>query len=222
MCDRSRSVSAKCVGSGRFRVAAGDSAESVRRDCRRRRRLFLFQLKAKPMQPSELYGYLTVHCDDLLVAEAGHDALRDAINAAVVVTEIHDRVTTTTLLAAVTTEEGEQLFAVLDGAAAGSHYAKAVVSALSGPGFDFADPRAIGFIEQLRPQLGDALADKVQAISIQRNAVLPEPATSEQIETALRWQDNSQRYAAARSRASEVVEAGGTWDDITAAFLAEV
>lgn len=170
------------------------------------------------MTPSALYSNLEAHCDDLLAADEDHVTIADAMNAKTWSVKSLERSTTTTLLDRLEPTEYETLRTTLENVGHTSPYVRGINEALAGEGVLLSDDRAKGFIESLRPYLGDDLTEKVKAIGVQVHPVLPEPVTAEDVAAARQWHALSQQLAAAKSRATEALDAGGDWSAIVAAF----
>ena len=171
------------------------------------------------MPASDLYAKIQQHADDLLTAEPiDREAIRVRVNAATRTTKFSGRINNVKLMDKLTAEEAGVFFACLDTAAENSPYIFEVVSGLRGYGFDLSDPRSQAFIEQFRGDLGDALTDKVKGFGIQVKSVLETPATSDDIDKALLWAENQQRFSDAKNRASEAIENGATWAEVLTAF----
>ena len=179
------------------------------------------------MQPSELYAILGSQGLDPTQSPA---ALADAINAAVIITRLDVRVTTTTLLDQVTPDEYGVLRLTLDAMAEANPFAAGIREALAGAGVLMSDDRSIVFVdEHVRPallqgvpdELANTIADKVIALGVRSEPVLTEQVTADAVVAALTWRDNDLWLADRYNAAREALDAGGSRDDIVAALTAE-
>ena len=169
------------------------------------------------MSPGEISQLIDEHASRTDTAED----IAAALNAAAVETRITARVTTATLLDALEPDEFATVRTVLAAAAAQSPYADGVREAMAGQGVMFSDSRSLEFIEQLRGQLGDVVADKLRALGVVSAPVLSEPVTVEQVTTALEWSENVAWLAERYNAAAQLLDEGASRKEIKAALTGE-
>lgn len=153
------------------------------------------------MTPEALYQLIVEHSQ----VTADPESIATALNSATVDTPLTQRVTTATLLDGLEPDEYGTVRTVLAQAANESPYVAGIQEALAGQGVLFSDSRSLQFIEQLRPQLGDSIADKLKAMGVSSVPVVDEVVTVDAVVDAIAVERLRKRFVNAVALAGERV-----------------